>query len=59
MRYTVLKIQVEIYSCTDHKTLIHSYTMDHDDADQRRVLGAQCRGAFEAGQKVVTYPKHK
>lgn len=32
------------------------YDMDHDDAKQRRVLGEQCRNAFEAGQCVVTYP---
>lgn len=34
-----------------------TYHMDHDDQTQRRVLGEQCRNAFEAGQCVVTYPK--
>lgn len=31
--------------------------MDHDDPAQRRVLGEQCRSAFEAGQCVVTIPE--
>lgn len=36
-------------------TVAH-YVMDHDDPSQRRVLGEQCRNAFEAGQSVVTNP---
>lgn len=37
---------------------IAMYDMEHNDAAQRRVLGEQCRNAFEAGQCIVTYPKH-
>lgn len=36
---------------------IRRYEMDHDDPIQRRVLGEQCRNAFEGGQCVVTRPK--
>ena len=32
------------------------YDVDHADPTQRRVLGEQCRNAFEAGQLVMTYP---
>ena len=55
-----MKVTVEI-----HKNLVdyvngdepwRMYEMDHDDAAQRRVLGEQCRNAFEAGQVVLTYP---
>lgn len=35
---------------------ILKFTMDHDDLKQRRVLGQQCRFAFEAGQIVMTVP---
>lgn len=36
--------------------VFRTYTMDNDDPSQRRVLGEQCRNAFEAGQCVLTYP---
>lgn len=35
---------------------MRKYVMNHDDATQRRVMGAQCRNAFEGAQVVVTYP---
>lgn len=35
--------------------LVRRYDMDHDDPAQRRVLGEQCRNAFEGGQRIVTY----
>lgn len=35
---------------------LKSYIMDHDDQEQRRVLGMQCRFAFEAGQCITTAP---
>lgn len=35
---------------------IRDYFIDHDDSTQRRVLGEQCRNAFEGGQCVVTFP---
>lgn len=44
-------------SIEDCEGFIVSYDMEHDDAAQRRVLGEQCRNAFEAGQCIVTYPK--
>lgn len=40
-------------------TIFRQYIMDHDDTQQRRVLGEQCRNAFEAGQSISTAPKHK
>lgn len=36
---------------------MRSYIMDHDDPAQRRVLGEQCRNAFEGGQVIVTFPE--
>jgi hypothetical protein len=36
---------------------IADYVMNHDDPQQRRVLGQQCRLAFEAGQSVWTCPE--
>lgn len=38
------------------KPPLRDYLMDHDDQTQRRVLGEQCRNAFEAGQVIVTFP---
>lgn len=40
-------------------TMFRQYVMDHDDIQQRRVLGEQCRNAFEAEQSISTTPKHK
>jgi uncharacterized protein YicC (UPF0701 family) len=41
----------------DMKAVIYRlYDMDHNDPAQRRVLGEQCRNAFEAGQCLLTYP---
>lgn len=57
-----MKIQVEVWEShyamrTDiRRKLIRRYVMDHDSQEQRRVLGEQCRNAFEAGQLIVTYP---
>jgi hypothetical protein len=33
------------------------YNINHDDAQQRRVLGEQVANAFRAGQKIVTFPQ--
>jgi hypothetical protein len=57
-----MNIRVEVYeSITDHdKGCMHAikrYLMNHNDPDQRRVLGEQCRNAFEGGQVIVTYPE--
>jgi hypothetical protein len=52
-----LMVKVEVWDCPEglpRKLL--TYTMNHDDAQQRRVLGIQCRNAFEAGQSIRTDP---
>lgn len=38
-------------------TPVRYYTMDHNDPAQRKVLGIQCRNAFEGGQQVWTCPQ--
>lgn len=48
----MLKVHVTIHDTFGKQ--LKSYLMDHDDAGQRRVLGEQCRAAFEAGQAVTT-----
>jgi hypothetical protein len=48
----VEKHQVRIRHCDVYR----EYEMDHNDPAQRRVLGEQCRNAFEGGQCVITYP---
>jgi hypothetical protein len=56
----MLQIHVCIYLNVDAfdngELPIIEYTMDHDNAIERGVLGRQCRAAFEAGQVVLTYP---
>lgn len=57
-----MKVRVQVF----YPTLIGSdyfnfppfrdYVMDHNDPSQRRVLGEQCRNAFEGGQVIVTRP---
>lgn len=48
-----LYVKVEVWNgCVKFR----EYVMNHDEADQRRVLGEQCRNAFEGGQRIVTYP---
>lgn len=54
-----MKVKVEVYaSKKDYESAhpIREYVMDHDDKTQRRVLGEQCRNAFEGGQVIVTMP---
>ena len=51
---SALRITVEIWN---DQRLLRKYTMNHDDQGERRVLGEQCRNAFEGGQRVVTYPQ--
>lgn len=36
--------------------MLKRYVMDHNDPAQRKVLGMQCRAAFEAGQSIYTKP---
>lgn len=56
-----MKVCVEVYSSInayeDGAEAFRSYTMNHDDPGERRVLGEQCRNAFEGAQVIVTYPK--
>lgn len=49
-----LWIFVEILD--NEKNVITQYWMNHNDETQRRVLGEQCRNAFEGGQSVFTCP---
>lgn len=49
-----LFVQVVVYSQSGQ--VFRKYTIDHDDPAQRRVLGEQCRNAFEAGQSIRTTP---
>lgn len=56
-----MKVCVEVHSSLDSfedaEKPFRCYVMNHDDPGERRVLGEQCRNAFEAGQVIVTYPK--
>lgn len=56
----MLQIQVEvyqsIYAYEEGDAPIRAYKMNHDNPDERRVLGQQCRNAFEGGNVVITYP---
>ena len=47
---------IKVTICSPSGQLVRQYVMDHDDPAQRRVLGEQCRNAFEAGQSVNTAP---
>lgn len=55
-----LLVHVEVWSEEDERGqrhLLKQWVMDHNQAEQRRVLGEQCRSAFEAGQKIVTFAR--
>ena len=54
---SALYVRVAVWAANG--ALIRAYTMNHDDPLQRRVLGEQCRNAFEGGQRIVTYPERK
>lgn len=54
-----MKVKVEVYESKiayEAASPLREYVMDHDDQSQRRVLGEQCRNAFEGGQIIVTMP---
>lgn len=38
------------------RDIVADFIVDHDDPVQRRVLGEQCRNAFDGGQTVTTFP---
>lgn len=48
---------IEVIVETWDGELVREYIMDHNDIAQRRVLGEQCRNAFEAGQWIITGPQ--
>ena len=50
-----LIVSVEVW---EGNRRLRAYTMNHDDPTQRRVLGEQCRNAFEGGQRIVTFPAY-
>lgn len=56
-----MRVRVVIYRNThdfiEDNEPLRDYIIDHDDGNQRAVLGAQVRNAFEAGQVVVTIPQ--
>lgn len=56
----MLKVQVEVYQSIydfeEGRTAFRMYQINHDCPEDRRVLGQQCRNAFEGGQLIVTYP---
>lgn len=56
-----MKVHVEVYASIaaleNSDPPLADYIMDHNDPEQRRVLGMQCRNAFEAGQCVLTWPR--
>lgn len=49
----------DAYQNKHSRGLVRYFLMDHNDPAQRRVLGEQCRSAFEAGQLVMTWPLRK
>lgn len=53
-------IRVEVYRNINAfeagEKALRSYRVNHNDNLQRRVLGEQCRNAFEGGQVILTYP---
>lgn len=55
-----MRVRVVIYNSAydfiEDNEPFRDYIIDHDDGNQRAVLGAQVRNAFEAGQVVVTIP---
>lgn len=56
-----MRVRVVIYNSTndfiEDNEPFRDYTIDYDDGNQRAVLSAQVRNAFEAGQVVVTIPQ--
>ncbi len=50
------KLSVRVTVSDKSGNVVARYVMDHNDTEQRRVLGMQCRNAFEAGQSVFTQP---
>jgi len=52
-----MKVQVIVkQSINGREVVVAKYVMNHDEQAERRVLGEQCRNAFEGGQMVITYP---
>lgn len=59
----MLKVRVQVYASVsafqNNEEPFRDYVIDHDVVTSRRVLGEQCRNAFEAGQVIVTFPLKK
>jgi hypothetical protein len=53
----LIRIVVEAPDGDGVDRVIADYVMNHNDPQQRRVLGEQCRNAFEANQSMFTYPE--
>lgn len=51
-----MTLLVDVVVVNADGSVFRQYRMNHDDEAQRRVLGQQCRFAFEAGQSVSTTP---
>ena len=54
-----MKVRVCVFNTIDdfdNWERLRDFVMDHEDPTQRRVLGEQCRNAFEAGQIILTMP---
>lgn len=54
-----MNVRVRVYRSAESLAFerpMLDYIMDHDDPAQRRILGEQCRNAFEGGQLIVTNP---
>lgn len=59
----MLKVHVEVFKSIDAYERgddpIAAYVMNHDSTKERRLLGIQCRNAFEAGQMIRTWTEKK
>ncbi len=51
-----MNLEVKVTVTNRDGTVYRQFVMNHDDANERRVLGTQCRNAFEAGQTINTSP---
>lgn len=58
---SVLKVRVMVFrnkkAFEEKHSPLRNYVINHDDPKSRRVLGEQCRNAFEGGQVIVTMPE--
>lgn len=50
------KFLIEVVVLAEDGKVFRRYRMDHNDQEQRRVLGEQCHNAFWGGQEIRTRP---